>query len=333
MKPVGIIDAMRHLPLLATGVMALLFLGCAGSSDSGGGVIVDGITDAPRIEAVTYLDATMLTDPCLVTVRDEAACSARGIVAKYSPDDLRDPQKVDPADLRFPENFGIQDPENLQTTERVIFQLVNYTRSGTSITRNILPVTGWFSGDTFSAYGRLAVDSGLYDISSTESPTRQIINASYEGRSYSAFYSIRPRQVRLLGRLVNGSTGNPVAGVEIRFYGPQDVALPDGPQLLLATVRTSFDGTFRASVPTTATRFAITTTSIGTSFARQYGYKSTLYQTGRDDCRPAITGVDLSVGTRHFVDETDSAPTTNGTIIVYPVGAVDAGLPDGCPAG
>ena len=211
--------AMKHGNAWAIGLLALTLSACGGngSNDRKASTNTDdlGLTGDYRVEAV-------LTDPSL-----------------------------DP-DYRF------QDPLNLQAGDNVTFQLVNYSGSGASAKRSVVPTQSSAAGgvsfttnDTTARAGSLSPTDGIFTAASTDSGSRQyIVTARYRGAAFNALYQINPRvnQVRVRGKVVDSGT-NGVYNAVVEFYEPRNPKDTASRQVVVASVRTAVDGTFRASVP------------------------------------------------------------------------------------
>jgi hypothetical protein len=172
-------------------------------------------------------------------------------------------------------NAGVvQDPSNFQINEQFVFQLVRYNAGGT---REVLPNVNWATSDERRLFGTLGENSGAFAAGSQETPPdlNAAIQASWEGRTFTSPWAIRPRQVRLIGRVTDESApGTGVDGVRIVFLAPRppNAADPDAPAGLVevGSVLSGADGTFRASVPGTTTNFTIDEATLPTRFYRSF---------------------------------------------------------------
>jgi len=253
--------AMKRLHLFAVLVLGLAALiGCAGGgSDNTNttGTILDG---TPRIEAVVVVERTNLKDP-----------------SKYTDAQLQDPLQVDPNDLVNPTIYGVQDARNIQTGEQYFFQLVYYDPSGI---RHILSdgVT-WTTSDTTGLYGNIGSNSGLFLAGSAVNQTDQFVFALHDGTRYEVKYNVKPRQVRLLGKVVD-ENGSPVPGVQLNLFNSFNS--------LVGQVASSFDGSFRASVPLNTQKFTPTVDSIPTNLYQSFSYDGLRYTVGFTQCRAQL---------------------------------------------
>ena len=159
--------------------------------------------------------------------------------------------------------FG--DPLNIRTGEQVQFQLVGYTSTGV---RTVVPVDFWRSDDTTNTFGVLSANTGVYNASSRQSPSPQVITARWNDQDVSTSYSVRPRQVRIIGSLLNRVTHLPLANVALYFY---DI---DGN--FLGPAQTAYDGSFHAAMPPTVARFQVVNDSMPDNVFRLMLHDDTL---------------------------------------------------------
>jgi hypothetical protein len=155
------------------------------------------------------------------------------------------------------------DPLNIRTGEQVQFQLVGYSSTGQRV---VLPGTEWRTSDTTNIFGVVAGNTGVFTAASRQTPVNQLISVRYNGQEFATEYSVRPRQARIIGSVLNRSTGLPIKGVLVYMF------TTDGTYLGLA--QTSYDGTFRASVPTTVGRFQIFNDSLPGNVMRMIQFNS-----------------------------------------------------------
>ena len=155
-------------------------------------------------------------------------------------------------------DYIYQDPLNLEAGDNVTFLLVNYSGSGSSATRSVVPTqsftadgVSFTTNDTTARAGALSPTDGIFTAASTDSGSRQyIVTARYQGAAFNTLYQINPRlnQVRVRGKVVDSSS-NGVYNAVVEFYEPRNPLDTESRQVRVATVRTAVDGTFRASVP------------------------------------------------------------------------------------
>ena len=145
--------------------------------------------------------------------------------------------------------FG--DPLNIRTGEQVQFQLVGFTAAGV---RTVVPVDFWRTDDTTNSFGVLSANSGVYNASSRQSPSEQVVTARWHDQDISTFYAVRPRQVRIIGSLLDRVTLLPLAHVSMYFY--------DINGNFLGPAQTAYDGSFHAAMPPTVARFQIINDSL-----------------------------------------------------------------------
>ncbi|CAN5573929.1 hypothetical protein BH11ARM1_BH11ARM1_14820 [soil metagenome] len=254
--------AMKRLHLFAVLILGLAALiGCAGSGGSDNtnttGTILDG---TPRIEAVVVVDRTNLKDP-----------------SKYTDAQLQDPLQVDPNDLVNPTIYGVQDPRNIQTGEQYYFQLAYYDSSGSR--RIINDGVTWTTSDSSGIYGNIGSNSGLFLAGSAVNQTNQFVFGLFEGTRYEVKYNVNPRQVRLLGKVLD-EHGAPVPGVQLNLFNSFNS--------LVGQVVSSFDGSFRASVPTNTQKVTPTVDSIPANFYQSFSYGGLRYTVGLTQCKAQL---------------------------------------------
>ncbi|HSI73732.1 MAG TPA: hypothetical protein VK934_11210 [Fimbriimonas sp.] len=281
---------MKRVQLFAVVLMALaLLIGCAGSSDDGTPTTNGVLTGTPRIEAVVKIDRTNLINP-----------------SQYTDAELRDPTKVNPNDLINPTLYGVQDPRNIQTGEQYWFQLVRYNELGQ---REIISdgVT-WQLSDP--RYAELGENSGLFLAGNNATQTNQFAFAFYGGTRYEARYEVNPRQVRLIGIVLQEGTNQPIPGVELFFF--------DNFGTLVGQTASSYDGTFRASVPTNTVSFSPTVESIPTTFFQSFVFDMLRYSVGYPQCKAPLPA--LEVGTMVLQEPIYLTPRVAGQPTPDPTG-------------
>ncbi len=151
--------------------------------------------------------------------------------------------------------FG--DPLNIRTGEQVQFQLVGYKANGDRV---VIPADTWRSDDSTNSFGVLSANTGIYNASTRQSPTEQVVIARWHDQDFSAFYSVRPRAVRIIGSVLNHVTGLPLANITLYFY--------DVSGNFLGPAQTAFDGSFHAAMPSTVARFQIVNDSLPNNLLR-----------------------------------------------------------------
>ncbi|MGV3614813.1 MAG: hypothetical protein ACO1SV_05690 [Fimbriimonas sp.] len=252
---------MKHLTLFVAAALALVVAGCGGGGgNDGGNNPPDETLSQPRIEAVVRIERTNLRDP-----------------NKYTNDELLDPQTVNPDDLIVPTVYGVQDMRNFQTNESYYFQLVAYSDSGRRV---ILPAR--FETDDVEFLHGVVGNSGLYLASNV--PTQEPIAVSAVddmGSRYSAEYEVKERQIRVVGSVVSETTQAPVPNVTVEFY--------DENGLLVSSVKTAYDGSFRASTPISTVSMSVNSQLLSNDFYRSYVTGGFRYNAGDVDCRTPIS--------------------------------------------
>lgn len=156
--------------------------------------------------------------------------------------------------------FG--DPGNIRTGEEVRFQLVGYSATGERV---ILTGENWRTSDTANTFGTLS-NTGVYQAGSRQTPGGLTVSASYNGVEYSTNYSIKGRETRITGSILNKATGLPVQDALLYFY--------DVNGAYVGQAVTTYDGSFRAALPRTAQRFQIFNDSLAPTFLRLVQYNS-----------------------------------------------------------
>jgi hypothetical protein len=279
---------MKYLTLFAAAVLAVALAGCGGGGDNSNTGPDQTLSD-PRIEAVVRVERTNLRD------RNQ-----------YTDDELLDPQIVDPADLIEPTAFGVQDLDNLQTGENYNFQLVAYSSTGRRV---ILPAL-FSTTDTDFRYGLLG-NSGIFNAS--DIPTGEAVvtvSAEYQGARYTTRMQVRQRQVRVIGRVLSEDENNtPLQGITVEFF--------DGTGLLVGTVRSAYDGSFRASVPLSTRSMTVNSQLLPNDFYRSYVTGGLRYDAGEVGCRTPVFFTATGTTT---IDPIYVTPRVNGQGTPAPTG-------------
>lgn len=167
-------------------------------------------------------------------------------------------------------NGNLIDPTNIQQGETVQFVVAGYTTSNQRIVQN---VSSWSTDPTGESEGTLS-PNGSY--ASFASGGQFTVTGTVSGADRTGIARVRPPgQALVTGRVVDGY-GNAVYGVEIDFYAPGNN--------LVGTSIAQGDGTFRASVPQTATLFEIKKTSIPVGHYKEYQYNTQWYLPSPSSC-------------------------------------------------
>lgn len=282
---------MKYLQAYAAAVMALLLIGCGGSDGKGGTTPVDnGNLGTPHVEAIVEVSRASLQHP----------------------NNFTDAQLLDPTNQAVYNDllpaaktvFGLQDPLNFQIGENFVFQLVAYDK--TTGARVILPAS-FFSNDIDGTYGLLGQNSGNFNASSVATADDQTLYATYQGVSYESKYAVRPRQARVVGKVLSTDTNTPQAGVELLFYTSTGQ--------FVGKVVTAADGSYRASVPTSAFEFTINGNSINPGNWREFMFNSLTFDASNADCRavlPALQQGTQVLGTIFLTPRTLAEPALTG---------------------
>ncbi len=277
---------MKQVQKFAYAMLALAAIGCGGSGNGTSTTASTVTTSTPRIEAIVKVLPTNLLHP-----------------SQWTAAQLLNPQTPGlQADLINPNVFGVQDPNNFQAGEQYVFQLVSYTTTAAGVVRNILSNVSFASTDPTNLYGNLANNTGDFSAGTNKTTSTLSVTAESKNSNYMASYSIQTDQVRLIGTvLAQGTNANQLAGTKLNFY--------DGTGLLVGSVTVEYDGTFRASVPTTATGFTVVADSVPGTFYQSYNYLSTQYDAGVSGCDGTATlPVGLTVGTATLAGPVYVAP-------------------------
>jgi len=282
---------MKYLQAYAAAVMALLLIGCGGSDGKGGTTPVDnGNLGTPRIEAIVRVSRASLQHP-----------------DNFTNQELLDPTNQEVYnDLKVSAKtvFGLQDPLNFQIGENFIFQLVAYDQ--TTGERVILPAT-FASSDIVGAYGQLGENSGSFDASNTATADNQTMFANYNGHHYEVQFAVRPRQARVVGKILAAGTNAPIAGIQLLFYTNSGQ--------FVGQVTSAADGTYRASVPTSAFEFTVEGNTIAPSNWREFTYNSLTFDASNPDCRatlPALQQGTQTLGSIYITPRTSAQPPLSG---------------------
>lgn len=252
--------------------------------------------------------------------------------------------------------FLYQDPLNLQTGDTVRFQLVNYTNGGS--TRNVLAADRFSTDDTRNDSGQLDPTIGVFRAANASVGNRQYtVGARFQGITYTANYQIKPRQIRLRGKVLAQGTGNPVYNATIDFYAPRNPSDTSTSQVIIATVRSSYDGTFRVSIPAfnddvdtaqeanaaAQIRFTVRATNLPDGYFRSFRFNGLQYDAGSNVCRPTLLSRDtvtdpdtgeqvflpFKSGDRYLVTQGDDAEAA-GVIQLAPESLGEKPEPNGC---
>ncbi len=176
----------------------------------------------------------------------------------------------------------VQDADNLEVGQAVQFQLVAYDAAGVRV---VLTPDYFKSSDTADVFGKLGENSGSYTTGANITTTKLYVAAGYKGTDYSISYQIRPRQARLTGQVVDGTTGLPILGAGVNFYN-------DAGQIV-GSVTMPFQGFFHASVPLSTTRFQVVSDSLPATYWRSFTFNGLRYDAGSDDCRATLPALNI----------------------------------------
>jgi hypothetical protein len=107
------------------------------------------------------------------------------------------------------------------------------------------------------------------------------VNAEYQGVRYTSEYEVKERQVRVVGSVVSEGASTPLPNVTVEFY--------DGNGLLVSSVVSGYDGSFRASVPMSTEFLTVNSQRLSNDFFRSYVTGGFRYNAGDADCRTPIS--------------------------------------------
>ena len=252
--------------------------------------------------------------------------------------------------------YPYMEPLNIETGDSIQFQLVNYTGSGSAVTRNVLAPDSFRTSDLNGVAGTFSASDGVFQAASTDTGSRRyVVTARYQNKDYSAFYTVNPRQIRLHGRVLNAADNSPVAGVTIDFYSLRNPLDPSSQTVVIATAHTLSDGTYKVSIPAfndavetydeaiaaPQITFQVRTSDLPSGFTGNYTFEGATYTAGSTVTRPTLystnvvtstdtgdsTFLPFKSGERYIItgedtpnnpDDDDTDPTTNGTILLEP---------------
>jgi hypothetical protein len=182
------------------------------------------------------------------------------------------------------------DPRNIQAGETVQFQVVHYDTGLTN--RTIVASTNWTTTDNGNTAGILQPD-GTFAATAATGPNVFTATGTAGGQNYSVAYRVKPVQALVTG-VIQDSNGASAYHVAIVFYNSSGVEV--------SRALSQFDGTFRASMPTTAVVFNLDSQSVTTTkYFRSFKFGGKRYTTLEQTCSaplPALTnGTTTSIGT------------------------------------
>lgn len=204
------------------------------------------------------------------------------------------------------------DPVNIQVGETIAFQVVSYDASNV---RTILSSTGWTTNDNGNQAGILQTD-GTFSATTSSGVTIYTATGTANAKTYSLGYRVKPVQAQVTGTVMD-SNGLTAAGVKVVFYNAAGVES--------SRVTTQYNGTFRASVPATATMFNFDTASLPTSrYFRSFTFQAKRYSALIKSCSAPLPALTNGTTTALGIITVD-ASHTNGVLNPPPP------PPNGCP--
>jgi hypothetical protein len=176
------------------------------------------------------------------------------------------------------------DPNNVFPSETVQFRITGIDESVASRPRINLNATGFTLVGSES--GGTLTTSGLFAAGSLPGTATGTVQVTYSGSLFTSPVRVVAKDAVLTG-LVRLTSGTPAPRVQIRALSS---ALS-----VVATGFTAPDGTFRMSLPPTATKFTVnfdTADPTRTFYVRQFAYNAKDYSTSISSCvapLPALT--------------------------------------------
>lgn len=256
---------MKNVMSYVAAIMALTMIGCGGSNSGKAPSDPTAGVSNIHIESIVRVSRSNLMHP-----------------DRFTDEQLLDPTNTDVQNDLSPAArlvFGIQDPLNFQISEQYVFQLVG-TQNGKRV---ILPAS-FRSSDISGTFGTVSVNSGLFTASDTATSTSQTMFANFNGVDYQTPYAVKVRQARLIGKVLDTS-GNPISGVIVKFFSA------DG--AFVGQVTSASDGTYRASVPTSAAKFTLTGSSVPLTEHRVFTYGTDGFRVDDVDCLATMPSIAL----------------------------------------
>jgi hypothetical protein len=270
---------MNRPPLYAALSLALLALGCGGSSTGSSSTTSVSLSNlsTPQIEAVL------------------TTAGATGVTSLPNP--------------------VVEDARDIQIGDIIQFELVAYDSSGG---RHVLAGTGW-SKNLSSQYGALNSVTGQFTTTQTAMPNIDAIGVTYNNTLYTASYQVQPQEPRLIGQIVSSSGGAAVPGVEVDFFNSSGIQV--------GAASTAYDGTFRASVPSSAVSFTLNSSTITgaywQSFAYGFGGTTFQYDAGSTTCYAPLSYYPVTwtgIQPTSTAASTTSLPTSASSLFLAPAG-------------
>jgi hypothetical protein len=167
------------------------------------------------------------------------------------------------------------DPTNLQPGDTVTFKVASIDL--TTDTYQPLGNGGFSTTDATNAAGSLNRSSGVFTATNPTGGTEYTVSTTSNGTTYSMLYGVTPVEPRLSGSLIDNN-GLPVPFVQVIFF--------DAGHNQVGAATSQPDGSFNASLPTTAVRFNLKSSTVSTSaYYNSFEYGSGSYG-------PLIVGCD-----------------------------------------
>jgi hypothetical protein len=148
----------------------------------------------------------------------------------------------------------------------------------------------------------IGANTGLFLAGENATQGEQFVFAEFQGRRLEARYNVNPRQVRLIGVVLQEGSNDPLPGVDIHFF--------DNFGTLVGIAQSSYDGSFRASVPTNTVAFVPTIESIPNEFYQTFVHNGLRYSVGYPQCKAPLDA--LEIGTEVIQEPIYITPRVDG---------------------
>ncbi|MFZ4507480.1 MAG: hypothetical protein ACOYON_07265 [Fimbriimonas sp.] len=204
----------------------------------------------------------------------------------------------------------VVDLGNIQVGDKVRLSITGKDGDGNVVT---LPTGAWTT-DAPSGVGNISNSNRFNAVGSSGTSTYRV-QTNAAGRDHFTNLQVKPVQALVFGR-TRTTTGAVIPNVIVNFFNSAGVKV--------GTTRSSSDGTFRASLPTTAVTFHIDLSEAdpySVAYYRQYGFGAKDYAISIPGCRAPLPALTVGVSTNLAND-----------IVVYRItsGSLPPPPPDGC---
>ena len=203
------------------------------------------------------------------------------------------------------------DPLNIQAGDAVNFEVAGYDKNSV---RHILASTNWTTSDNGNQSGQLLAD-GSFTATASSGVVIYTATGTAQGKQYQVSYRVKPFQAIVTGSIMDNN-GAPAQNISIEFFNVGGA--------VVSSARSQFDGSFRASVPTTAKTFNLDKTTISPQlYYQSFSYQSVRYTTLISTCNASLPA--LTNGTTTSIGLVTLDATMTGQIVNPPPPP-----PDGC---